>query len=571
MVEYSREDRRQKIRDDYAIEDDEIICIPAELDDNSEAKTKLKVCAYCRVSTDDPDQTSSYELQKAYFEDMINEREDWEFAGIYADEGISATSLKHRDQFLLMIEAAKRGEINLIVTKELSRFSRNVLDTVRVIRELQALNPPVWVFFEGAGLNTRDKQSEFVLTVLAAVAQEESRGKSNSMNWSLERRFKRGRFLTPVLLGYDHDENGDYVINEEEAITVRLIYYLYLSGSSIAAIADILTKLGRCTKRGKSTWSSSSIRQILRNERNCGDVLAWKTYTYDFWEHKKCINRKKRPQFLKKNHHVPIVSRDTYEVTQLKMKLDSRSRDNRPLPTLSVIREGILSGFVLVDINKHAFTLNDYKEASLALETQMRIGKQSEDTLRGFRLISSTNFNINELPTLSIGKGITRLNSEVVKRFVDCEAIELLFNPIMNVLVIRACATTHANAISISGHNGENFDAISFRSGNFEEVLCSNSELNAECVYKFSGEYIENDLCKIMVFDLENPVCFKNSSSVCYTEKASRKILMNIDASEMKMPAEVYKVYGDVQAETMDMIQKQADELFKKFISNNVE
>ena len=225
----------------------------------------------------------------------------------------------------------------MIVTKSVSRFARNVVDCLSVVRHLSSLKNPVGVRFETEGINTLDSTSEMILTVMAASAQEESKNKSNSMIWSLEKRFEKGRFLTPVLLGYDHDEDGNLIINDDEANTVRFMYYLYLLGHTPSEIAEILTLAKRKTKLGNTVWSSSTVRAVLRNERHCGDVLSWKTFTYDFWEHKSRKNNQDRPQVLEKDHHEGIVSHEVYDATQLKLESEKYMRHGIPIPTLEVV------------------------------------------------------------------------------------------------------------------------------------------------------------------------------------------------------------------------------------------
>lgn len=228
-----------------------------------------RVCAYCRVSTDDVNQTSSYELQKNHYEDMIKEHQGWELVGIYADEGISGTSLQHRDEFNQMIEDCKAGKIDLIVTKSVSRFARNIVDCIAKVRELANMRPQVGVFFETEHIYTLDNTSEMMLAVLSAAAQEESHTKSEIMNISIEQRFSRGIFLTPKLLGYDIGEDGNLVINEEEAETVRLCYYLFLNGFPTAEIADILTQLKR--KRKSRKMSNKLFSAMVY------DMMGWDT------------------------------------------------------------------------------------------------------------------------------------------------------------------------------------------------------------------------------------------------------------------------------------------------------
>ena len=243
----SKSQQKEKIRKRYkGIDPDELEVIPAlpkeKLYDENKEK---RVAVYARVSTDDPRQTSSYELQKNHYEDVVNRKPGWKLIKIYADEGITGTWLKHRDAFIEMIKDCEAGKIDLILTKSVARFARNVLDCIGYVRKLGAMNPPIGVFFEAENLYTLDKNSEMALSFIATLAQEESHNKSEIMNASIEMRFSRGIFLTPPLLGYDQDEEGNLVINEEEAKTVRLIFFMYLYGYSCQTIAETLERLRR--------------------------------------------------------------------------------------------------------------------------------------------------------------------------------------------------------------------------------------------------------------------------------------------------------------------------------------
>ena len=251
------DEQKARIRQRYkGIDPEELEVIPAlPPEDIFKTEKKLRVAVYARVSTDDPRQTSSYELQKNHYQDVVNKNPNWMLVEIYADEGISGTSLQHRDAFKKMIEDCEAGKIDLIITKSVSRFARNVVDCIRYVRELSSLRPPVGVFFETEHLNTLDPKSEMILSFMSTLAQEESHTKSEIMNSSIEMRFRRGIFLTPPLLGYDQDENGDLVINPHEAKIVQLIFYMYLNGSSTQQIADSLTELGCKTKKNNDVWS----------------------------------------------------------------------------------------------------------------------------------------------------------------------------------------------------------------------------------------------------------------------------------------------------------------------------
>lgn len=311
----SQEEKKNRIRERYkGISRDELEFIPAKPKEKLFEDTGTKrVCAYCRVSTDDANQTSSYELQKNHYEDMIKDHQGWELVGIYADEGISGTSLQHRDEFIRMIQDCKDGKIDLIVTKSVSRFARNIVDCIAKVRELASMNPQVGVFFETEHIYTLGNTSEMMLAVLSAAAQEESHTKSEIMNISIEQRFSRGIFLTPKLLGYDIGEDGNLEINEEEAETVRLCFYLFLNGFPTSEIVEIMMQLSRPTKTGNLKWTTSTVVNLLKNERYCGDVLSRKTFTPNYLDHKSKKNRHDRNQYRQMDHHEAIVERGIYQ------------------------------------------------------------------------------------------------------------------------------------------------------------------------------------------------------------------------------------------------------------------
>lgn len=326
--------------------------IPAKKDlMPEEEKRKLRVCAYCRVSTDEDSQDVSYETQVQEYTKMIRENPEWEFAGIFADKGISGTSVLHRKQFQAMIEKCKAGEIDLIISKQVSRFSRNILDSLNYIFMLRRLDPPVGVYFETEKLNTLDKSSDMVLTVLSLVAQSESEQKSNSIKWSFKRRRAQGLGIYPswALLGYELDEEKNWVIVEEEADVVRSIYSLYLEGYSSTQIADMLTKSGVPTVTGLPTWSPGVVLGILRNEKYCGDALCQKTVTVDVLTHKSVKNDGLEKQYYVEGHHEPIVDREDWLLAQ-QIRTERRyikrtARRHKP----RVIVKGPLAGFVIAD------------------------------------------------------------------------------------------------------------------------------------------------------------------------------------------------------------------------------
>ena len=323
--------------------------IPAKKDiPGDREQKKLRVCAYCRVSTDEDTQASSYELQVQNYTKMIQENPEWEFAGIFADEGISGTSVLHREHFLEMIEKCKAGEIDLIITKQVSRFARNVLDSLNYIFMLRKLDPPVGVYFETEKLNTLDRSSDMVITVLSLVAQSESEQKSNSLKWSFKRRRAQGLGIYPnwALLGY---KGRDWEIDEDEADIIRSIYSLYLDGFSSVQIAEFLTKSGIPTVKGLSTWSSGSVLGILRNEKYCGDALCQKTVTVDLFTHKSVKNNGLETQYFIEGHHEPIIEKRDWQMAQAIRKDRRYTKRSRRMKKPRIVMKGYLAGFYIVD------------------------------------------------------------------------------------------------------------------------------------------------------------------------------------------------------------------------------
>ena len=307
----------------------------------------LRVAAYCRVSTDQEEQETSYEAQCRHYTDYINANSEWELAGIFADEGISGTSTKNRTQFNAMIAACENGEVDMVITKSISRFARNTLDCLTYIRKLKALNIPI--YFEKENINTLDAKGEILLTIMASIAQQESQSISQNVRMGIQYGFQEGRMRLDYtrFLGYTKDADGNFVIVPEEAETVRRIYRDYLEGYSPDAIAKVLTAKGAPTPMGSSKWYASTVASILSNEKYCGDALLQKYYTVDFLTHKIAKNTSQFPQYFVEDHHAPIVPRQVYFQVQGEM-MRRASLKNEPLK----IRCGVsmaLSGRLVCD------------------------------------------------------------------------------------------------------------------------------------------------------------------------------------------------------------------------------
>ena len=282
----------------------------------------MRAAAYCRVSTDKEDQANSLESQKKYFKRYIGENPNWTFCGIYADDGISGTDTKNREAFGRMIEDAREGKFDLIITKEISRFARNIVDSLVYTRELRKIG--VGVLFLNDSVYTMDNDGELRIALMAAIAQEESRKTSERVKWGQRRQMEKGVVFGRDMLGYDV-RDGRLIINEEGAETVRRIFHKFLDeGKGARRIAQELSKEGAGTSEYMKEWSYTNILRILRNEKYCGDLIQQKTYTPDYLTHCKKLNRGEREKVIIRNHHRGIISRERFE--QAQRELERRSR-----------------------------------------------------------------------------------------------------------------------------------------------------------------------------------------------------------------------------------------------------
>ena len=276
-----------------------------------------KVAAYARVSTNTDEQYTSYEAQVNYYKKNIQERPDWEYINVYADEGISGTSTKKRVEFNKMITDALKGKISLIITKSISRFARNTLDTITYVRKLR--DNGIEVFFEKENLWTLDPKSELILTIMASIAQEESRSISQNVTWGKRVGFQEGKvsFAYKSFLGYKK-EDDKIVIDEDQAVIVRLIYRMFLvEGNTCSGIANHLKSLHIKTPTGKSAnWQKNTVNSILTNEKYKGDALLQKTFTDNYLEHTLVKNTGQIPQYYVENNHPAIIERDMWEQVQ---------------------------------------------------------------------------------------------------------------------------------------------------------------------------------------------------------------------------------------------------------------
>lgn len=286
----------------------------------------IRVAAYCRVSTDKDDQANSFESKQSYFRSCIDRNPDWELQEIYPDEELSGTSTKKRKRFNQMIAAARAGKIDLIITKEVSRFARNTVDTLEYTRELRKRG--IRVFFLLDNINTMDTDGELRLTIMSSMAQDESRKTTERVKWGQTRRMEQGVVFGREPLGYDV-KDGHMTVNPEGAAVVRYIFHKYLvERKGTPTIAKELCDKGILSSRGNLKWSSATVLKLLRNEKYCGDLIQKKTYTPDFLTHEKKYNKGQEELVVLRDHHEAIIDRETWETVQRELNRRSHHNDS---------------------------------------------------------------------------------------------------------------------------------------------------------------------------------------------------------------------------------------------------
>lgn len=469
-----------------------------------------RVAVYARVSTGSVSQTSSFELQKKYYEDFVIRHPRWDLVQIYADYGVSGTSLKHRDAFNQMIVDCKAGKIDLILTKSVSRFSRNVVICMKIVRKLAEQDPPVGVYFESEHIFSMDENSNQALTFLSAMAEEESHTRSRSMEASLRMRLDHGIPLTPKLLGYTHDSDGNLAVNPEEAPTVRLAFYMYLYGCSTQQIADTLIALGRRSYLGNIKWTSRSIVNILRNERYCGSVLTRKTYKLNYREYKVRKNYGQKPQSQYHHHHEAIISRSDFLAVQ--MMLDNAKYGGRSfLPQLHVMDGGLLHGFVVIHPRWAGFSEQDYRMAAESvcpdrqpkLPAKIRTSPGDFD-LRDFEVVRGEFLCPARLPTVTFRDRKVQFNAVCVRTPGWGNHAELLIDPIDRRFAIRPADEKNRCAVKISKLSKGACQPRAAGAAAFSDTLFTLLGWKHGYRYRIAGALYQNGEETVCIFNADN-------------------------------------------------------------------
>lgn len=355
-----REQKRRQMQDEISYNqrgNGVIIIPPQKRRELAEEPPKLRVAAYCRVSTQEEKQVGSFDMQIHHFAKRIEANPQWELVEIYQDEGISATTVEKRLGFQKMIADAVDGKIDLILTKSISRFGRNIVDILDNLRTLSALNPPVSVEFETEGITyTGDGRNNLLISLLAALAEMESQQKSEAIKAGIRWRMAEGiyKFSVQNTLGFYRDHFGRLVIEPTEARIVECIYESCLEGATPAEIAAALTEQGIKSPMGNDLWSAGTVRSILRNEKYCGDALMQKTYTKDFRTHKSVKNTDLN-MYFKENHHTAIIKKEDWIKVQKLLSERHSTAERATLRRLSNhfvayrVKDGLFKGYLFID------------------------------------------------------------------------------------------------------------------------------------------------------------------------------------------------------------------------------
>ena len=301
---------------------------------------RLRVAAYCRVSTDEEDQLNSLETQMQYYTSKIAENPNWTMVGIYADEGITGTRADKRDKFMKLMRDCQKGKVDYILTKSTSRFARNTVDSLTWIRKLRAIG--IGVYFEEQNLDSSKVENETLIGFFSVMAQSESESISGNVKWGIHKRMRNGTYAVQFnMLGYKRGDDGEPYIIPEEAEVVREVFNRFLDGASLGQLKDFLENKKVLTRRGKSEWSISVIRGMLSNEKYVGDILYQKTYRTDCISKKVKVNRGEMTRYLVSNNHAPIINRDTFNLVQA--ELSRRTSKNKKMDS-AITEQGKYSG-----------------------------------------------------------------------------------------------------------------------------------------------------------------------------------------------------------------------------------
>lgn len=497
--------------------------------------TEKRVGVYARVSTKSTEQTSSIENQQLYYTKKIGETENWEMQEIYSDEGKSGMEAKHRKEFQRMISDAGKGKMDMILCASVSRFARDISDCIKYITKLRTMNPqhPVGVYFETENIYTLDPNSEQVLHFHALLAHWESANKSRRMILSYDQRICTGQYPVADLLGYRHTKDGQLIVQEEEAKTVRYVFLALAAGKSCQSIADDLTRMHRKTLKGKMIWDGSMVRSLTLNERRWGDLEARKTIVLDPREKVIVKNNGIRDWAFVPGHHEGIVTPELAKAAQY--MTSSSGRIQNGVPSLRVIDSGALKGFVSVcprwrGINRETFlsacesVYSDETLCSLKQEIEIWKGSERNDTasmeLNGYEVPYGILFLTPSMPSLTISRKFVSFNHACHKKLGFCQWVEVLYHPLTQTIALRESSPADENAVRWTTESGANCNRIEAKA--FSGAVYESLHWIPEYRFRFRGITKERGGEKIIFFSLDEPQILVGNQRQLIDDEATR-------------------------------------------------
>ena len=490
--------------------------IPAKPLPSVQDEGQKRVAVYARVSTKSTEQVSSIENQTRYYTEKIEKTPNWEMQEIYSDEGISGVSIRKRPAFLRMIDDATHKKMDLILCASVSRFARNMSECLDQLQLLKTKNPshPVGVYFETENIYTLDPRSSDQLQIHAMLADWESANKSRRMILSYDQRISTGQYPVSDLLGYRHTEDGQLIIQEDEADTVRFIFLAYLVGYSLSEIADILTEKARPTLKGNTVWNAAMVKNIMQNERRWGHLEARKSIVIDHKTKKVTRNNNTRDSAYDPEHHEGIV---TYEIAKAVHMVAASGRALKGgLHDLHVIEEGALKGFICVCpawSGMDSQTLQDictsvYSDAEFEVlqhEASILRGDSHSNveslTFHGYEAPPGVYFMNNRTPSLTISKKSIKLNRACKSRFTKYSHVEILYHPVLQAVALRGCSPDAPNAVPLETDKNN----MPIATNSFTEAIYEKMEWISRYRFRFRGISRERGDSQLMFFLLDDP------------------------------------------------------------------
>ena len=480
--------------------------------------TTKRVAVYARVSTMNIEQTSSIENQEKFYTKKINETPNWELQNIYSDEGKSGTSVAHRPAFQQLMKDALNGEMDMIICASVSRFARNISQCLDYVSELRTANPkhPVGVYFETENIYTLNPDSEQAFTMHAMLADWESANKSRRMILSYDQRICTGQYQVVDLLGYRHNKDGQLIIKEDEAQTVRFVFLALLVGKNCRQIAEVLTEKKRKTLKGSVEWDGTMVGQLITNERRWGDLEARKTIVLDYKKKKIVKNNEQRDWAYVPGHHEGIVTPEIAKAAQLMAA--SSGRLQRGMPELKIIYKGSLKGYVSVCPYWNDISSEFYLESCQSVYTDEELDKLSKDikiwsgeiksnvvsmNLRGYEVPPGIVFLTNSMPSITISNKDITFNKACLKKLDMCEWIEMFYHPMTKSIIIRKSTADNPNSIRMLTDKGNIVKKVTFKT--FCNLLYKDMDWINEYSFKFRGITKVRGDNEIIFFSLDEP------------------------------------------------------------------